>query len=220
VFGQRLDAATGAEVGGDDFRLSDMGDSGSTAYAAFQPRVAWSAATGEYLVVWRGDDNVGGLANNELEVFGQRLDEWGIEVGANDFRISQQGGTGTTAAPTFNPTVAPGEGTNAWLVTWDGEPPMSGAEIFGQYLDPQGNELGADAQLSDMGSNARSATVPAVAYGDGPGQFLVVWQGDDEGVVAPGELEIFGQRMGGTAALLVDGFESGDTAAWSASWPP
>ena len=29
----------------------------------------------QYLVVWHGDDDVGGLVDEELEIFGQRLGE-------------------------------------------------------------------------------------------------------------------------------------------------
>ncbi len=60
IFGQRL-GTNGAEVGDNDFRLSDMGPDGNTAYGASYPAVAYSSADNVYLVVRQGDDNTGPL---------------------------------------------------------------------------------------------------------------------------------------------------------------
>src|SRR5262249_44036654 len=73
IFGQRLNAATGAQVGANDFRLSDVGPDGDTRFGAFSPALAYNGAANEYLVVWHGDDTTGTLVDNEFEVFGQRL---------------------------------------------------------------------------------------------------------------------------------------------------
>ena len=83
IFGQRLDA-TGAEIGVNDFRISDMGPEdpipGPGLWAG-DPAAAFGATGGEYLVVWRGVDTPSG----ETEIYGQRigpggpfvLDRWG-----------------------------------------------------------------------------------------------------------------------------------------------
>lgn len=73
IFGQRLDATTGAEIGDNDFPISDMGGIGDPSYDGYEPGVAFSDTGNEYLVVWRGDDNVYWLANDEMEIFGQRI---------------------------------------------------------------------------------------------------------------------------------------------------
>src|SRR5437763_325335 len=39
IFGHRLSAATGAPIGANDFRISDMGLDGNTTYGAFTPAV-------------------------------------------------------------------------------------------------------------------------------------------------------------------------------------
>jgi hypothetical protein len=77
IFGQRVNAATGAEIGG-DVRLSDMGPDGSAAYRARTPGVAYNSADDEYLAVWQGEDNIPPLVNDEAEIFGQRftIDFW------------------------------------------------------------------------------------------------------------------------------------------------
>ncbi|HNJ44403.1 MAG TPA: hypothetical protein PKZ53_28235, partial [Acidobacteriota bacterium] len=73
IFGQRVNAATGAEIGVNDFRISDMGPNGDAAYDAFNPSVAYNSTNNEYLVVWSGDDNTAPFVDNEFEIYGQRL---------------------------------------------------------------------------------------------------------------------------------------------------
>jgi hypothetical protein len=98
IFGQRLSAATGAAVGANDFRISDMGPDGDTLYAARRPAVAYLAQSNEYLVVWEGDDNTPPLVESESEIFGQHLNgATGAEAGTNDFRLSDMGPDGTPA---------------------------------------------------------------------------------------------------------------------------
>ena len=53
IFAQRIDAATGAELGANDFRISDMGDD-NLFFGATVPRVVFNVAREEYLVVGRG----------------------------------------------------------------------------------------------------------------------------------------------------------------------
>ena len=231
IFGQRLNAATGTALGSNDFRISDMGGTGDANYDIYSAAVAHNAADNEYLVVWMGDDNVGGLVNNEYEVFGQRLDAaTGAEVGSNDFRISEMGGTGNATYTAHDPAVAYNATHNGFVVVWRGDHDAGGLsdnelEIFGELLGADGVTIGpSDIRLSDMGGtgdNPFAAGWSSVAYGDGPDELLVVWAGDDDvdGLVDD-ESEIFGQRLtGDPARLLLDGFESGDTSAWSATLP-
>ncbi|MCB0036805.1 MAG: hypothetical protein KDE51_22390, partial [Anaerolineales bacterium] len=96
IFGQRLNAATGAAVGSNDFRISDMGGTGNTTYSANRPDVVWNSTNNEYLVVWHGDDDSGSLVDNENEIFVQRLSATGGALGTNDQRISDMGGIGDT----------------------------------------------------------------------------------------------------------------------------
>jgi cytoskeletal protein CcmA (bactofilin family) len=207
IFGQRLNAATGAEVGANDFRISDMGPDGNAAFDTFNPAVAYNSTNNEYLVVWRGEDDTAPLVDNEDEIFGQRLNAaTGAEVGANDFRLSDMGPDGNIAFGALNLAVAYNSTNNEYLVVWDGEddtaPLVLGEfEIFGQRLNAAtGAEVGAnDFRLSDMGpdgNTAFEARVPAVAYNSSNNEYLVVWRGDDD--TAPlvnNEYEIFGQRL-------------------------
>jgi hypothetical protein len=203
IYGQRLDAATGAEVGINDFRISHMGPDGYTDYGGFEPAVAYNGRNNEYLVVWEGDDNSGNLVAGEFEIFGQRLDAaTGAPIGANDFRISHMGPDGNIDSAAIEPAVAYNGAANEYLVVWYGnDTPDSAYEIFGQRLSAAtGAQIGVnDFRISDLGPNGNSAfgaRSPAVAYNRAANEYLVVWQGDENtGTLVRGEVEIFGQRL-------------------------
>jgi hypothetical protein len=203
IFGQRVDAASGSEIGGDT-RLSDMGPDGDGNYSAAEPAVAYDDEYNQFLVVWWGDDNSGGLVDGEFEIFGQRVDAAsGSEIGG-DTRLSDMGPDGDLDYSAFYPAVAYDDQYNSYLVVWWGDDDTGGLvdgelEIFGQRVDAaSGSEIGSDTRLSDMGPDGDPnyrASGPAVAYDDQYNSFLVVWWGDDDtGGLVDGELEIFGQR--------------------------
>ncbi len=212
IFGQRL-AADGAEMGANDFRISDMGPDGDTAYDAQDPAVAYNSHDHQFLVVWEGDDDTGSLVDNEYEIYGQRLTAGGVGTGTNDFRISDMGGTGNADYDAANPAVAYDSQTNEYLVVWQGDdntaPLVDGEfEIFGQRLNATGGGVGAnDFRLSDMGpdgSTAYSAAYPAVAFSSASCAYLVVWYGDDNTLPqVDGEYEIFGQRFAGSFKIYL-----------------
>ena len=209
IYGQRVDAATGTEVGANDFRISDMGPDGATGFDADVPDVAYSPTAGEYLVVWEADDDTGLLIEGENEIFVQRIDAaTGTEVGANDLRVSDMGTDGDNTFDARDPAVAWSFTHNEYLVVWeaddntglltDGE-----NEIWGQRIDATtGTEVGSnDFRISDMGPDANTtfdARMPDVVFNVGVGEYLVVWEGDDDTPpLVGGEDEIFGQRIDG-----------------------
>ncbi|MBI5167929.1 MAG: T9SS type A sorting domain-containing protein [Candidatus Eisenbacteria bacterium] len=204
IYAQRINASTGAAVGANDFRVSDMGTNGDTSSDATSPAVAWNATNNEYLVVWSGDDSTGVTANGEFEIFGQRLaGATGAEVGTNDFRISDMGPNFDPLYDAENPAVVWNSVNNEYLVVWEGDdntfPLVNGeSEIFAQRLaGATALEAGTnDFRVSDMGADGvvtAGAHAPALAYG--AGQYLVVWSGDDGAPLADDEFEIWGQRL-------------------------
>ena len=206
IFIQRINAATGAEVGTNDFRISDMGTDGDVTFAAFDPKIAYNTTNNEYLVVWWGDDNTAPLVDEDNEVFGQRIDATGAEVGTNDFRISDMGTEGDANFDVRNPDVAYNEANEEYLVVWHGDDntaPLvdNETEIFGQRINgATGAEVGTnDFRISDMGTDgdvAFESSSPKVDYNATNNEYLVVWHGDDN--TAPlvvNENEIFGQRL-------------------------
>lgn len=231
IFGQRLDRF-GTEIGANDFRLSDMGGIGELSFDALYPAVAYNEVANEYLVVWQGSDNVGGLVEGEYEIFSQRLAADLTELGINDVRLSDAGGIGNPAYLAWSPDVAFLPELDRYLVVWYGEDTQAGMvddelEIFAQLLDANGTSgIGPnDERISDaggLGSDFCHAASPTVAANRARGEFLVAWEADvDSGCLAfPAvrEPEIFFQRMDGMAVFL-DHFESGDTRLWSAVVP-
>ncbi len=213
IYGQRIDAATGAEVGVNDFRISDMGLDGVTSAAAADPVVAYNPALHEYLVVWVGDQAEPPVVNGELEVYGQRIDAaTGGEVGVNDFRISDMGPDGDPLFDAFDPVVVHNRARDEYLVVWSGEEVDGELEIWGQRLDNMGVEIGAnDFRVSSMGPDGDpdfDAQDPAAGWSSLLDQYLVVWSADDD--QAPqinAEFEIHGQLLDGMGVEIgVDDF--------------
>ena len=205
VYGQRL-TSTGGAVGSNDFRISQMGPDGNGFYRVWSTAVAYNSISNEYLVVWSGDDNTPPLADNEEEIFGQRLSAAGGAVGADDFRITDMGPDGDPDLGAFNPAVAHNPGNNEYLVVWEGDDIVDDEfEVFGQRLATAGDQLGGDFRISDMGPDGDvtyGAARPGVAYDGGSGGYVVVWPGDEQ--TAPGvhESEVFGQRLGSTGGAF------------------
>lgn len=204
IFAQRLDAATGAEVGDDDFRISDMGFDLDLNFVVSDPAIAYNDTRQEFLVVWSGglDD-----ADINYEIYGQRLSTGGEELGEDDFLISTTGSesqwsTANEPAVVYNPI------DQEYLVTWAvdtffGTMDTEEYEIYGQRLDGvSGAEVGDDDfRISDMGpddDNSYQPYSPAIGYSSKNNTYLVAWSGDDNtGPLVNNEFEIFGQRLAG-----------------------
>jgi len=211
IFGQRLSAA-GAEVGTNDFRLSDVGTDGNTSFSAFNPAVAYGGQANEYLVIWEADEDTPPLANEEYEIYGQRLSAAGAEVGTNDFRVSDMGPDGDASYSGAYGAVAYNGQANEYLVVWQGDhntAPLvdNENEIFGQRLSAAGTEVGTnDFRVSDVGPDGTvsyEASEPAVTNGGQANEYLVVWHGDDDTApLGDNEREIFGQRLSAAGAQL------------------
>lgn len=213
IYGQRLDA-TGAEVGTNDFRISDAGPEGNSLFDAEFPDVAYNAVSGTYLVVWNGEDDIAPLVENEEEAFGQLLDGAGVEIGPNDFRISSMGADGDADFDAFNPEVVAGDGSD-FFVVWNGDGTFDNEfEIYGQTIDgTTGAEIGVDdVKLSDNGPDLDAdydALEPEVAYNSVNNRYIVTWYSDDdEGGMVEGEAEVFVQWVDASAGF--EGTEIGD----------
>jgi hypothetical protein len=231
IFGQLI-TYLGVGTGPNDFRISDMGGTGDPDYAAGYPTAAYNPIRNEYLVVWRGDDNVGGVVEGENEVFGQRMTADIQGVGPNDFRISDVGGVGDPEYDVeFGPEVSYSAILDHYMVVWAGEDNVGGMidgewEVFAQALTSDIQGVGPnDERISDAGGIGEPLYFtysPVVAANNLNGEFLVAWHGNDNvGGLVQGENEIFIQRVVVEVALDIfsDGFESGDTAAWSLTVP-
>jgi hypothetical protein len=213
IWAQRIDAATGDQIGG-DFRISNTGPPNDIAWGAFSPSVAYDSQQNQYLVVWYADRAVGAGpqedAKHEFEIFGQRLAASGQELGTDDLRISTVGTDGDLLRDGFDPAVAYNSTDDEYLVTWTADQQADGEfEIYGQRLSGiDGSEVGTnDFRISNIGSDGdanRDAGHSAVAYDSTDDQYLVVFDGDGLGSGPSGDdhLEVFGQRISAAGTEL------------------
>ena len=198
---QRLDATTGAEVGPNDARISAIVDR----FARLQPAIVYNATAQEYLVVWVGEPD----EFDDLQIYGQRLSATGVEVGKDDFVISQFGSPdgandGKDPAIVYNPN------DNQYLVTWAVTDRFTGffpadieKDAYGQLLDGNtGAEIGInDFRISDYGVDGDpfdDVFSPEVAYNEQNNEYLSIWYGTN----APEETGIFGQRLSTRGAVI------------------
>ncbi|HEY3484641.1 MAG TPA: DUF11 domain-containing protein, partial [Ilumatobacteraceae bacterium] len=223
IYAQRVSSA-GSTVGA-PLRVSDMGASDTAdSFDAFVPDIAYNDDDNEFLVVWQGDDDTAPLVNNESEIFGQRIGRDGgdtlVEVGTNDFRISDMGVDGAAATDARDPAVAYNTMSGEYLVAWEGNDDAASPltfRIWGQFLTATGGDIGLDNQLSETGDESYD---PDIAINTNDGNYLLVWQGDDG---ASNDFEIYGQVHSSVGAELI-----GDTPisavtpagdAWIANTP-
>jgi len=190
--------------------VSSMGPVGDLLFEVSDAAAAFDPASGEFLVVWSGDDNTGGLVDDESEIFAQRVGPDGSLVGSR-IRISAMGPDGDPAFDAFAPAVAFDPLSGEFLVVWVGEDNTGGLvdnelEIFAQRVGRDGSLVGSRVRVSAMGPDSDpefDASRPAVTFDPLSGEFLVVWHGDDNtGGLVDDEFEVFGQRVGSDGSLL------------------
>ncbi len=199
IWARRLDAD--AVPIGSPYRISDVGGIGSASFGAFRPQLVYNSVDNQYLVVWFGDDNANGQVDQEFEVFGQRLNGSGAEIGTNDFLISNVDGIGSAATGASEPALAFDAASGRYFVVWNADEAAFGLandefEIFGQMLDTAAQPVGSKQRISDMGppnDAAFDAFVPAVAHDQHSGKWLVVWQADNDQDSVDDENEIWGR---------------------------
>lgn len=163
------------------------------------------AQDGTFLVVWEGrGPNTGGFPG----IHGQLFDATGqpqggaIEIAAdNDFFR--------------NPAAAAGPGAQH-LVTWSGRIfGVSGSSINGQVISPDGSMLDSSFQVETTSYYAYRPTVDS----NRAGEFVVAWHQilypQTSGYLLNNRIDA--QRF--VMPMFEDGFESGNTAAWSDTVP-
>lgn len=198
VQGQRF-ASDGTAVG-DEFQINTY-----TTGIAGSPSLVVHP-NGDFVVVW---DNAGsgGNDNSYRSIHAQRFAADGVKVG-NELQVNTY-----TTAQQARPVVVGGAG-GSFAVAWESNG-SSGSDSSSQSVQAQrfsssGAFVGDELQVNTFttGFQLRSAIA-----GDAEGTFLVVWDSDGSGGDDDSSTSIQGQRLLG--AIFSDGFESGDTSAWS-----
>lgn len=171
----------------------------------FRPSVA-AAPGGGFAVVWTsfgspGDDQDG--PSIQSQVFDALGAPVGSQLQVNTYTSSFQVGAAITA-------LADGGFTVVWESLGSAGDDTSDRSIQGRRLDPAGLPLGEPFQVNHFTTSYQ--LLPRVA-GDGTGDFTVVWNSNGSPGDDSDSLSIQGQRFG--PRIFADGFESGDTAAWT-----
>lgn len=196
VQGRRF-ASDGSPLG-EDFQVNSY-----TTGPQWFPLVAVDGE-GEFIVVWEGD---GAAGSGDIQ--GRRFASDGSPRGG-ELQISA-----STASLQGSPDVAMDERGN-FMVVWDRlYPTVSEGAVFGRQFVPDGTPLDDPFRIESEVPGGQS--FPTVAE-RGDGKFVVAWQSyyyKYGGISAYNHIQ--GQRF--QSAFFADGFESGDTAAWSATFP-
>ena len=116
-------------------RVSDMGEDRSTSFSASNVRAAHDSIRNIYLLTWEADDEIDGRFN----VYGQRLDNNGNEIGENDFLLGFGGDATNVAFDADRPDVVFNTDQNEFMTVFrarDDTPPLVAGEteVFGQQL--------------------------------------------------------------------------------------
>ena len=164
---------------------------------------------GRFIVVWTSD---GSAADDDssTSVQARRYDAFGLPLG-DQFQVNSH-----TTSSQRSPEVSISE--SGFVVTWassssPGDDPY--ASIVARAFDAAGDPDGSDFQVNTYTLSYQE--YPDVAASSA-GDFVIVWHssgspGDDN------DYESIQARPSVRSLLFVDGFESGDTAAWSATVP-
>jgi hypothetical protein len=215
IYLRRVDS-DGAPVGS-DFQVNEI-----TTGSQVRPDLA-VGSDGSFLVVWSSDQE------GDDGIRGRRFASNGDPNGS-EFAVQQ----GTLRGDL--PTIA-SDNLGGFLVGWF-QGSTDGA-IYGRRVNSTGLPVGSDFAISSVSFGYRD--LPDIAY-DGNRGFLVVWDSelvsadddsgrgvqarrvalDDDGDAVPDAADCDPADPTNTSplcAVFADGFESGDTTAWSSSVP-
>lgn len=161
---------------------------------AGNPAIAMNGSGG-FVVAWSR------RVSDQLDIAARRFDALGAPLGS-EFQVN----TYTTGRQVGAAVGVDGAGR--FLVVWESElQDGSGRGIYAQAFDAGGARIGTEFRVNawTTGAQQRPAVVAA-----GPGHFLVAWDSLAQDGSSAG---VFGRIV--DLALFSDGFESGDSCAWS-----
>lgn len=204
-------------------------DEPRTNYDAFEPAIAigrdfhmlvvWSADDGATVADSGDDDTVIQLADGEYEIFGNITSTRTVGSIQGKRRISVMGSDSETDADERSrysarkPAAAWNPVADEFLVVWEGDDDTAPLvddefEIFAQRVRHDGRPVGDRIRISVTGDDAESDTSerqrygahrPAIAVDTTTGNYLVVWQADDNEQLVDDEFEIFGRILNADA---------------------
>jgi uncharacterized repeat protein (TIGR01451 family) len=187
IYGQRL-SLTGAEIGTNDFQISDMTTNGN----ANPPRVAYNSRDDQYLVAWTGN-----FGSGNDQVYTQLLDASGGKIGA-------QAPISDDTVEAFRPDIAHNPNSDEYFVSWHN----GNNEVHGQYLSAAGAETGTNDFLISQNPPDIFAR-PSVDYNSATCDYTAVYMGGTLGQPPAAatrgipftSLDVFGRRVGAAPCM-------------------
>ncbi len=166
---------------------------------------------GRFIVLWGGEGT--GSDNDFFDVYGQRFSADAVPVGG-EFQVNQ-----TTLFGQGFPSVVHTAG-GAFFVVWLN---VDNPDILNFITSVRGRRFAADAtpisgEFQVPTYTTGSEYFPQVVA-NGAGDFVVVWTGTGSDGSDTSESSVHGQRFFFDPDIFADGFESGDTGAWSSTVP-
>ncbi len=199
IQGQRF--ASDASPLGDELQIT----TGYTTAFQWRPAVAMDS-TGDFVVVWAAGDSAGGDTSSG-SIQGRRFTSdakpLGSQFQVNTYTTSGQDDPVIAVAPA-------GDFVVVWHSNGSSGDDASSFSIQGQHFAPDASPLGDEFQVNSYTSDQQQ--FPAVAM-DPAGDFVVVWLSQGSSGDDTSERSVQGQRF--RVSIFIDGFESGDTTAWS-----
>jgi len=183
--------ATVTELGGDTLVLNSGPGTDEDLYT---PTSAVNPGDGEYLLVWTGDATDSGYL---------------VQVGLIDGATNSALGVADVSTGTGNamdPRAAFDPVRGKYLVVWSQDAGVAGAfEVYGALVDADLSDVGAPIRLSAAGSDdndpAFDAVRPDVAA-DGEGNFVVVWNADDDVLgFGDGVFDVYARKVASNGLL-------------------
>ena len=169
-----------------------------TTYHQTFPAVA-AADNGNFVVVWQSQFQDG----LEYGIHAQLYDSDGALLGG-EFQVNSY----STSSQVRPGVAATADG--AFMVTWAGQgPDTAGTGIQARWFDSVGTPVGVEFQVNTFIPGIHGSA--AVASADTQ-DFVILWKNNGQDGSAD---SVYGQRF--IIALFADGFESGDTSAWSST---
>ncbi|MEM6696794.1 MAG: hypothetical protein AAF599_00255, partial [Bacteroidota bacterium] len=223
IWGQLIDAAADTLIG-NNFRISSLGANEQADVGVNAPKVVHNPTYNEYLVVFYGDDNRPPIVNGEAEIYGQRLDADGNEIGENDFRISIMGDDNEPIASVKNksdanfPDVVYNSTNDEYMVVWHGDNVDKDFEVWGQRLRGiDGAVIDTNYQISYVDTDfpfpvnpvdpVPANIKPSICWNSQLNEYLVTWHGGTFFPNARNEYQIYGQRVDSTGFLIDTSFQ-------------
>jgi len=192
LYGQLLDAATGARVGG-AFVISDAPTLQDGHRVAFDPQGQ------RFLVVWHDEREWPDGRN----VYGQVVNADGTLHGSasdTNFPISDPAGSEQQA-----PSLALDASSGRFFVVWQDDRTTAGEyDIYGQVVGSDGSLVGTSSAENSVVTDVAGSDQmrPSVAYDPVRARFLVVWDDDRNVSLGTAGRDVYGQLVNSDGSLL------------------